>query len=1368
MNNSTDTTCSGTFYDSGGISGNYGTNENYVKTFVSDNLNRIELVFNMFSLGSYDYLEIYDGPSTSYPKIGRYRGSNSPGSVKSSGRSLTFKFYSNYSTYNVGPGWEAQISCAGPVLPVITMDNQTDTIQEVMFYDHEGPESNYAPYADYTHTFYADTAQYVKAGFNQQGFGLSDNDTLWIYDGADVNAPLLGVYVSGSKVETRTSSGGAMTFRFTSGHSGQSAGWQAHLTETDTPGSNLINYNMSPGERFVCSGIFRDHNGTSNYGVDQNMTQTYTSYNGHRIQFDFNSFSLGSYDYLEIYDGPSTSYPKIGRYRGSNSPGPVKSSGRSLTFKFYSNYSTYNVGPGWEAQISCAGPVLPVITMDNQTDTIQEVMFYDHNGEAENYSNYEDYMHTFYADTADYIKVEWNDLHNSMSNGDTLWIYDGATTQDQLMGVFVKGSLFENFTSSSNALTFRFHSDHTDVARGWQAFLGQTNQPGLPVEYKMSSGIRYTCDGLFRNHNGTGDYSNDEDFTQTFVARDGQRLQVNFNSFHTHHSYDYLKIYDGLSTSGNLQGTYYGSNNPGTITASDSALTFKFHSNYIYTSSGWEAQFSCININPPVITAQPQPQLVCEYDSAVFTVEASGGDTLSYQWKKDGNVLTNETDSTLVIPYVQSPDAANYYCVVSNPYGSDSSQSVELLLNPLPQPSLSVSPVCASASSYTLSGGSPAGGTYSGAFVNNGEFDVSSSGAGDFEIVYTYVDANGCTASATDSLKVLPLASVNFSSLPSQCETDVAFPLTQATPSGGTYSGPGVSGNSFDPVSAGAGNHIVSYTYTDSNGCVTTETQNIVVHANPVVTLNDFPDFCTSGSSFPLSGGTPSGGTYTGTGVTNNVFDPSAAGAGSHPVVYTYTDGNGCQGQAVKFIQVYSKPNVSLSLPSDVCIEQGAVSLNGGTPPGGTYSGTAVINGVFYPSIADTGSHTIEYTYTDTNSCTSSAQQQITVHPEPTVTLNSLPDQCVNGTPLTLTQGTPAGGNYSGNGVTNGVFDPSSAGAGTTTLYYQYTDQHGCSQSDSTTVTVHPLSQVQIDSIPGSCEDGLSIPLNAIPSGGTFSGNGVANGIFDPSSAGDGSHFIQYVFTDSNGCSVTDSSLAVVHALPAVNIFMPDSQLCAYDTLIPVDLMPAGGTLTGPGISAGCFNPKQAGDGLHTIQYYYVDSNGCAAADSLNLTVFDLPVVELGKDTSIALSATLPLDAGSGFYNYLWYNGAADPKVIFKADSAGPGDHYAWVNIENSQGCQNADTLIVNVYDDTGWEKSFKEKFSIYPNPFHSTLTIEFEKAGDYQVSLMTVQGRLIKHVRSNNQQQVQVQAKGLASGIYILNVTEGNRSFTIKVIKKK
>ena len=62
----------------------------------------------------------------------------------------------------------------------------------------------------------------------------------------------------------------------------------------------------------------------------------------------------------------------------------------------------------------------------------------------------------------------------------------------------------------------------------------------------------------------------------------------------------------------------------------------------------------------------------------------------------------------------------------------------------------------------------------------------------------------------------------------------------------------------------------------------------------PTVTFAPLNDVCINTPAFSLSGGSPSGGVYTGTSVASNVFDPSVAGYGVFTIVYTFTDVNGC------------------------------------------------------------------------------------------------------------------------------------------------------------------------------------------------------------------------------------------------------------------------------------------------------------------------------------------------------------------------------------------------------------------------------------------------------------------------------------------
>jgi hypothetical protein len=59
--------------------------------------------------------------------------------------------------------------------------------------------------------------------------------------------------------------------------------------------------------------------------------------------------------------------------------------------------------------------------------------------------------------------------------------------------------------------------------------------------------------------------------------------------------------------------------------------------------------------------------------------------------------------------------------------------------------------------------------------------------------------------------------------------SETAVPLTGATPAGGIFSGTAVTGTNFNAATAGTGTYLVTYTYTDANGCTNTTTDNIVV-----------------------------------------------------------------------------------------------------------------------------------------------------------------------------------------------------------------------------------------------------------------------------------------------------------------------------------------------------------------------------------------------------------------------------------------------------------------------------------------------------------------------------------------------------------
>lgn len=68
---------------------------------------------------------------------------------------------------------------------------------------------------------------------------------------------------------------------------------------------------------------------------------------------------------------------------------------------------------------------------------------------------------------------------------------------------------------------------------------------------------------------------------------------------------------------------------------------------------------------------------------------------------------------------------------------------------------------------------------------------------------------------------------------------------------------------------------------------------SVAVNPLPQVTLSTFNSLCDTSGIVPLNGGSPVGGTYSGTSVTNNSFNTNI-GIGTYPITYAYTDNNGC------------------------------------------------------------------------------------------------------------------------------------------------------------------------------------------------------------------------------------------------------------------------------------------------------------------------------------------------------------------------------------------------------------------------------------------------------------------------------------------
>ena len=182
------------------------------------------------------------------------------------------------------------------------------------------------------------------------------------------------------------------------------------------------------------------------------------------------------------------------------------------------------------------------------------------------------------------------------------------------------------------------------------------------------------------------------------------------------------------------------------------------------------------------------------------------------------------------------------------------------------------------------------------------------------------VTSNSCNASDNALLTINPLPIVNFTLNDHQmCKNEAAQAITTASPSGGVFSGTGVVDNNYDPSNVTAAKHTITYTYTDGNNCVNSATDDMTVNDTTTVSfvLND-DQACINEGIQAISTVNPSGGIFSGAGVTGNNYNPSLTSIGFHTITYIYTNGNNCVSTVKDEMTVNDLPKVTLA-DTSVC-----------------------------------------------------------------------------------------------------------------------------------------------------------------------------------------------------------------------------------------------------------------------------------------------------------------------------------------------------------------------------------------------------------------------------------------------------------------
>lgn len=312
---------------------------------------------------------------------------------------------------------------------------------------------------------------------------------------------------------------------------------------------------------------------------------------------------------------------------------------------------------------------------------------------------------------------------------------------------------------------------------------------------------------------------------------------------------------------------------------------------------------------------------------------------------------------------------------------------------------------------------------------------------------------------------------------------------------------------------------------------------------------------------------------------------------------------------------------------------------------------------------------------------------------------------------------------------------------------------HACADttlSEAITVLSLPALNAGVDAAVCS---GDSINLEAITTAAISWNNGIQDGVnFAPVST------MNYIATatDAYGCENTDTVTVTVNTLPTVNAGT-DQALCRQ-TSVTLTATGAASFVWNNGVTNGtAFNATTAGNYIVTG----TDANGCSDKDTLVLTLYAVPSINLGADMTIcANNFPVNLNGPGGYPNYSWSNGATTQNTT----GAQAGSYV--LTVTNSNGCQDKDTVVIVSNPCLGLAENTTFEFSMYPNPASDLVFVE-TNVSNSEVVIYSMNGQVL-FTQRNSTSDFTLNVSDFAEGIYWFTITSSEGTVNQRLVIKK
>ena len=682
-------------------------------------------------------------------------------------------------------------------------------------------------------------------------------------------------------------------------------------------------------------------------------------------------------------------------------------------------------------------------------------------------------------------------------------------------------------------------------------------------------------------------------------------------------------------------------------------------------------------LNPGSINAGFDVQYCNQPIACALTGQPFGG-----YWSGDPNMGANG---------IYVPNGEGVFTVTYTLLSTDGSCSLtdEIQITVVPPVIANAGPdfeVCESDGALSLYG-SPGGGSWSCTNVVGNVLYPFTSGI--FPLVYT-IGSGSCYSSDVAYVTVHPAPYVNANSgticagesitLTAQgCDTYVWSPSSSLNSSTGSSV---IASPSVTTV------YTVTGTIT-ATGC--TDTEEVDVTVFPLPPTNAGPDIsiCLSPNPFLLSGFSPLGGTWSGTGIVGNTFTPPATG--TYELSYSVTNVYGCT--LADNIQAFVEESFSADAGSDVtiCLNDLPLQLSAVTP-GGTWLNVSLVDASAVFNAALAGEYALTYSVGD-ETCEATDDIIVQVLSPPAISFQAISPICLGdqielnaliiADPLSTVT-------FNWTPTTDGLdfetLSPTVFPSVDTFYYLSATDDQGCSDSDSIEVIIQEVIVPFAGDDFSLCNTQAFIDAQATPIGGTWGPSDLidpnSNVLFDTT----GTFMLGYSFGYGN-CLSSDSVQITLLPTPIVDI-AGVTAICAGEEItlnatldLPLDVsssywISADGTQTN---ATADLTTTLLGNSYFTFTGYA--TNGCFSTETALIDVWPLPQVEAGVDLSLCefpgaltFSGFLPVTNGTGVWT--------GPGVVANGPqytNPGIGTSLYYYTFTDDNGCVDYDSLWINV-----------------------------------------------------------------------------------------